>query len=42
MNKEDFENIKKEHRIMKRIIQENGLWETLLKDNEFVKYLEEK
>lgn len=39
---EDFENIKNEHRIMKRIIQENGIWETLLNDNEFSKYLKEE
>lgn len=32
----------KEHKIMKRILVENGLYETLLDDDEFVEYLEEE
>lgn len=37
----EIEELKKEHKIMKRIIIDNGLWETLLNDDEFVNYLEE-
>lgn len=36
-----IENLKKEHAIMRRIIKDNGLWETLLNDDEFVAYLHE-
>ena len=37
----ELEEFKKEHKIMKRILHENGLWETLLNDDEFVKHLRE-
>lgn len=37
----EIRELKKEHGIMKRIIVDNGLWETLLNDDEFVNYLEE-
>lgn len=36
-----IENLKKEHAIMRRIIKDNGLWETLLNDDEFIAYLHE-
>lgn len=36
-----LEEYKREHRIMKRILHENGLWETFLNDDEFLKYLKE-
>lgn len=39
--KQNMMEIVKEHAIMKRIIVENGLWNTLLNDEEFVKYLRE-
>ena len=35
----EIENLKTENKIMKRIIVENGLWETLLNDDEFIEYL---
>ena len=31
-----------EHKIMKRILVENGLWEKLLNDGEFINYLKEE
>ncbi len=31
--------LQKEHSIMVRIIKENGLWETLLNDDEFLEHL---
>lgn len=31
--------LQKEHSIMIRIIKENGLWETLLNDDEFLEHL---
>lgn len=34
-------NMKKEHSIMKRLIVDNGLWEKLLNDDEFITYLRE-
>lgn len=37
----ELEEFKKEHKIMKRILDENGLWETFLNDDEFLKYLRE-
>lgn len=40
-HKRNVENLKKEHAIMRRIIKDNGLWETLLNDDEFVAYLHE-
>ena len=45
MSEEEKQNmleITREHSIMKRIIVENGLWETLLNDDEFNKYLREE
>ena len=33
---------KKEHEIMKKILIENGLWETLLNDDRFLEYLREE
>lgn len=39
LSNKDILDMKTEHRIMKRIIQENGLWETLLNDKEFLEYL---
>jgi len=33
------EEIKKEHSIMKRIIKDNGLYEVLLNDNEFIEHM---
>lgn len=38
---EQLEDFKKEHLIMKQILIENGLWEKLLNDDRFIKYLEE-
>lgn len=35
-----LEEFKKEHKIMKRILVENNLWETLLNDDEFIEHLE--
>ena len=37
-----LERKSQEHRIMKRILIENNLWETLLNDDEFIEYLEER
>lgn len=37
----NLEELKTEHKIMKRILIENGLWETLLNDDEFIEHLEE-
>lgn len=37
-----YKEIKKEHKIMKRILVEHNLWETLLNDDEFIKYLREE
>ena len=37
-----LEEIKTEHKIMKRILVKNGLWETLLNDDEFIEYLDRK
>ena len=37
----NLEEFKKEHKIMKRILVKNGLWEKLLNDDEFIEYLEE-
>ena len=31
-----------ENKIMQKILKENGLWETLLNDDEFIKYLREE
>ena len=39
--KSEYEFIR-EHAIMKRIIVENGLWETLLNDAEFNEYMREE
>lgn len=36
-----LEEFKTEHKIMKRILVENGLWETLLNDDEFIEHLDE-
>lgn len=35
-------DFKIEHKIMQRIIRENGLWKTLLNDKEFKKHLKEE
>lgn len=37
-----YKEIKTEHKIMKRILVEHNLWETLLNDGEFIKYLKEE
>lgn len=37
-----LEEFKVEHKIMKRILVKNNLWETLLNDDEFIEYLENK
>lgn len=37
-----LEEFKTEHKIMKRILVENNLWETLLNDDEFMEYMEDK
>ena len=37
----NLEELKTEHKIMKRILVENNLWETLLNDDEFIEYLKE-
>lgn len=37
-----LEEFKTEHKIMKRILVENNLWETLLNDDEFIEHLEDK
>ena len=37
-----LEEFKIEHKIMKRILVKNNLWETLLNDDEFIEYLENK
>ena len=37
-----LEESKIEHKIMKRILVKNNLWETLLNDDEFIEYLENK
>lgn len=34
-----LKEFKEEHKIMKQIIIENGLWERLLNDDRFLKYL---
>ena len=36
---EGLEELKKEHKIMERIICDHGLWETFLNDDEFLEYL---
>lgn len=38
---EQLEEFKKEHLIMKQILIEHGLYETLLNDDRFIKYLKE-
>ena len=35
-----LEKLKTEHKIMKRILVKNNLWETLLNDDEFIEHLE--
>ena len=35
----ELKEFKEEHKIMKQIIIENGLWERLLNDDRFLKYL---
>ena len=35
----NLEELKTEHKIMKRILVENNLWETLLNDDEFIEHL---
>ena len=37
----NLEELKTEHKIMKRILVKNNLWETLLNDVEFIEHLEE-
>ena len=37
----NLEELKTEHKIMKRILVEHNLWETLLNDDEFIEHLEE-
>ena len=37
----NLEQMKVEHKIMKRILIENNLYERLLNDDEFIDYLEE-
>lgn len=37
----NLEQMKAEHKIMKRILIENNLYERLLNDDEFIDYLEE-
>ena len=37
----NLEELKTEHKIMKRILVKNNLWETLLNDDEFIEHLEE-
>lgn len=37
-----LEDYKAEHKIMKRILVANGLWEKFLNDDEFIEYLDEK
>ena len=37
----NLEELKTEHKIMKRILVENNLWETLLNDDEFIEHLKE-
>ena len=37
-----LEEFKTEHKIMKRILVENNLWEKLLNDDEFIEHLEEE
>lgn len=36
---EEFEKFQEEHKIMKQILIENNLWETLLNDDRFLEYL---
>lgn len=36
-----LEEFKVEHKIMKKILVENNLWERLLNDDEFIEHLEE-
>lgn len=38
----NLEQMKSEHKIMKRILVENNLWENVLNDDEFIDYLEEE
>jgi len=38
----ELEEFKAEHKIMKRLLVENNLWERLLNDDEFIEYLEDK
>ena len=38
----DLEQFKVEHKIIKRILVENNLWETLLNDSKFIEHLEEE
>ena len=35
----ELEEFKEEHKIMKQILIENNLWETLLNDDRFLEYL---
>ena len=37
-----FNDFKTESKIMKKLIVKNGLWETLLNDDEFIKYLDKE
>ena len=37
-----LKEFKKEHEIMKKILIEKGLWETLLNDDRFLEYLREE
>lgn len=37
-----LEEFKAEHKIMKRLLVENNLWERLLNDDEFIEHLEDK
>ena len=37
----EFEELKKEHKIMARVIHDHGLWETFLNDDEFLEHLRE-
>ena len=37
----NLEELKTEHKIMKRILVKNNLWETLLNDDEFIEHLKE-
>lgn len=37
--KQELQEIKKEHSIMKQFIYENGLWEKFLNDDRFIEHL---